>query len=123
MDDQLYCEVCDGLAVSMFYGAGATLDMGTAHTVRVNLDEFEMIYHADTADMILAEICGGEARTSRVAIRRHMAHGPNFDLVVGVDLTIPDTQRRVYNFFLNKKVFVAVMAPPCTVFGPLSNLN
>ena len=39
-----------------------------------------------TGDVDIVEICGGEARTSTLAVRRHLRVGPNYDLVTNVDL-------------------------------------
>ena len=72
-----------------------------SHTRRGGVQNFPHIQHV--------QICGGEAGTSRIAVRRRMKHGPNLDLVVGVDLTVLDTQRRAYDFFVNKNVLEAVM--------------
>ena len=38
------------------------------------------------AGIDVAEVCGGMARCSRVAVRRHLKHGKNFDLVTGWDM-------------------------------------
>ena len=38
------------------------------------------VYQTMTGGTVLAEICGGEARTSRLATRQHMMHGPSFDI-------------------------------------------
>ena len=52
-----------------------------------------------------------------------MRHGPHFDLAVGVDRTEPSNQQRVLRYFSTATVLVAVMAPVCTPYGPMSNLN
>ena len=88
-----------------------------------SIDEFEHIYHNQPSEVELAEICGGVARTSRLAARRRKQHGPNFDMVVGVDLTVPSTQKQVLKYFQTVTVLVPGMAPVCTHYGPLSNLN
>ena len=36
----------------------------------------------------IAEVCGGEARTSQIAVRRQLILGRNFDIICGCDLTV-----------------------------------
>eukprot|EP00969_Alexandrium_andersonii_P067918 2996371-Alexandrium_andersonii.AAC.1 len=59
-----------------------------------DLDEFEHVYANQSSRVDIAEICGGEGRSSTIAARRHMRTGPNFDLVLGVDLTRRENQSR-----------------------------
>ena len=113
-----------GLDLFMLYGCDWTADMTALHTVILSgMEEFEHIYLNHKAEVQIAEVCGGEAKASRLAARHHLRHGPNFDLVVGVDLTVRETQLRVLRYFHNTDVLVAVMAPVCTPFGPMSHLN
>ena len=74
-------------------------------------------------DADIAEICGGEARTTHLGIRRHMRCGPNFDIVTGFDLCNVSTAKEAFNFFVKYEVFVAVMAPECGPYGPMSNFD
>eukprot|EP00969_Alexandrium_andersonii_P252612 11163646-Alexandrium_andersonii.AAC.1 len=60
-----------------------------------DLDEFEHACKSQMSKVDIAEICGGEGRSSSIAARRHMHTGPNFDFVVGVDLTRRENQTRV----------------------------
>ena len=43
----------------------------------------------------MRELCGGLARPARVAIRRRLKAGENFDLVTDCDLGTPMEQSRV----------------------------
>ena len=43
----------------------------------------------------IAKLCGGEGRSSQIAGARRLKVGPNFDLVVGIELKDPATQRKV----------------------------
>ena len=63
--------------------------------VLTNLGDFEYVCYNKPFFIELAEICGGEARTSRLAARRTRTHRPNFDMVLGVGLTGPSNQQRV----------------------------
>ena len=47
----------------------------------------------------IVEICGGEARTSTPALRRHLRAGFNFDLVCNVDLNDTEHQAAVVHYF------------------------
>ena len=60
-----------------------------------NLDEAfaALASHASSLDII--ELCGGEARCSYIAIRRHLIAGDNFDLRCNCDLNDPDNQDKV----------------------------
>lgn len=72
---------------------------------------------------LIAEVCGGEARTSQLATRQRHHTGPNFDLICDCDLTKSSHRTQAYEFFEKNKVLVAVMAPICGCFGPMSHLN
>ena len=75
------------------------------------------------AGLDLCELCGGEARTSRIAVRKRLETGANFDLVTNVDLGDKAAQRMVLHYLDENRVLVAVMAPSCRALGPPSNLN
>ena len=65
----------------------------------------------------IVELCGGEARTSQIAVRRRLRVCPNFDLVVGINLNDPAVQRNVLNYLNVQEVCATVMAPTCGPFG------
>ena len=73
--------------------------------------------------MDIAEICGGVARTTQVAMRFNLKTGSNFDLITGFDLTIPSQNAACLEYFTNHEVFCAIMAPVCGPYGPMSKLN
>ena len=60
----------------------------------------------------IAELCGGIARATTLAVRRSLRAGPNFDLIAGVGLN----NRRDHG---KRHVLVVVMAPTCGPFGPM----
>eukprot|EP00969_Alexandrium_andersonii_P055514 2446329-Alexandrium_andersonii.AAC.1 len=70
----------------------------------------------------VAEICGGRARVTRVCVRRRLRGGKNFDVECGVDLLEPAQQRALWAY-LRRGVWVVIMSPPCTAFGPWSRIN
>ena len=71
----------------------------------------------------ICELCGGEGRTIKVAIRRQLYAGTNFDLTTGFDLGDPRCQQHVIHDLTANNVLVVVMAPSCRALGPPSNLN
>jgi hypothetical protein len=71
----------------------------------------------------IVELCGGVGRTSSIAVRRKLRVGPNYDLVAGYDLNSPADQDMVKAFFRKHRPLVAVMAPTCAPYGPMSNVN
>ena len=116
--------MCSGLEKFLLYGVVRPTAMQTLKTaVLTNLDEFEYVCCSPPSCIELAEICGGEARSSRLASRTKMRHGPTFDLVLGVGIAEPSHQQRVLQYFGTVTVLVAVMAPFCTPYGTMSNLK
>ena len=107
-------DMCSGIEQCMLYGVVVSpANMQTLKTaVLTNLDEFAYVCCSQPPFIKLAEICGGEARTSRLVARWKMKHGPNFDLVVGVGLREPSHQQRVHRYFSK------TTAPVCTPCGP-----
>eukprot|EP00959_Pyramimonas_sp_CCMP1952_P066855 1395883-Pyramimonas_sp.AAC.1 len=57
------------------------------------------------------EACGGQARTSRLAIRRRLKAGETFDLVTGCDLNDESQQRAAEQCVRQHRPLVAIMAP------------
>ena len=53
----------------------------------------------------LCEICGGQARTSTVAIRRRLAVGKKFDLVTQRDLNDKSNRTMVEEYIYNRTMF------------------
>ena len=119
--------VVDGLAHTMLYGACADLHCYISNLqVFVARDVEELVYVAQLnghSIFDLAEVCGGQGRTSQLAVRRRKRAGENFDLVTHTDLAKPREAAAAYAYFRDNTVYVAVMAPLCGCFGPLSHLN
>eukprot|EP00975_Prorocentrum_lima_P010617 2254856-Prorocentrum_lima.AAC.1 len=44
------------------------------------------------------EMCGGSAKVSVIMIRRHYKVGPNFDAVVGIELTSPQHVQELWRY-------------------------
>ena len=57
-------------------------------TIQTSLkSSFQLLFQSGIG-LDLCEICGGEARTSTIAIRRQLEVGENFDLVTHCDLIV-----------------------------------
>ena len=90
------------------------------------LFERQSILHDRNADkhyVDVAEVMGGEARTTSVMVRRNYLGGLNFDCVVGVDLMNPADEHDLYVYLRKSKPFVLVMAPQCTGMAGWGRLN
>ena len=69
------------------------------------------------------EVFGGLGGVSKIAIRRKLVTGENFDVVTGTDLSVPANQRSLEEYVRKHKPLVIVGGPPCTAFGNWSRLN
>ena len=67
--------------------------------------------HQDRSFIEVAEIMGGEGRTTQVLVRRGYSRGENFDCVVGCELMRADEEQRLYDYIRRFKPKVLVMAP------------
>ena len=123
-EDDLYIDIEDESLSTLpmfFTQRSATC---TLHTLKVEGME-TFLAAANTRERFydLAELCGGEGRTSVMSIRMKLKTGENFDIVTGTDLNIPIEQKHVRQYFMSNTVLVAVMAPMCTPFGPMGQFN
>ena len=71
----------------------------------------------------VAEIMGGEGRTTQVLVRRGYDGGENFDCVIGCDLMRADDEQRLYDYIDRYKPRVLVMAPQCTGMAGWGRFN
>ena len=69
------------------------------------------------------ELFGGSAGVTKIAIRRNLKGGRNFDIVAGCDLHDPQQVSALIRYFAVHKPLVLVMGPPCTPFGPWAEYN
>ena len=108
-----------------FYGADVDGLPPSPESVQIvpNVVEMFAVLDGQAKGTDVIEICGGENRIGRIAIRRRLKHGENFDLVTNYDLNDPDTQNRVLRYIQKEKPLVAVMSPTCKPFGPLGYFN
>ena len=114
------------LRMSWFFGSEAqhvTANVGL--NTRVVRDVYHLVefIYTTACGLDIVEICGGDARPSQIAVRRQMPSGENFDLRNGYNLNDKRRQDAVWEYFKRCRPLVAVMAPTCTPFGPMSHLN
>ena len=118
--------LCDNLALYMFYGCSAERcsSMPNLLTVRCsNIQEAITLLLSHGRGFDIAEVCGGEARTTTLAVRRRLKAGPNFDLTTDINLCDPKDIHFTLHYFRDYDVLVAVMAPVCTPYGPAAAMN
>ena len=120
MDDPL----CDNITLFMFWG-----EVPYKHEANLlvvypsNTEELLALLAARGEGIDVAEVCGGEARTTQLGVRRRLTTGQNFDLVTDFDLSNSKDCHYAYQYFVRNNVLVAVMAPVCGPYGPISTLT
>ena len=88
-----------------------------------NMQEFIATVSNISAGLDIVQICGGNGLPGRIALRRRLRTGHNFDIVIGYDLNSKHDQRYVEEYIDTFKPLVVVMSPTCTPFGSWSNIN
>ena len=71
----------------------------------------------------LFELCGGEARISKVAFKRELVSSGNLDLVTVCDLGDPRAQKAVDHYLETCHVLVTLLQPNCRTTGRNSYYN
>ena len=71
----------------------------------------------------VAEICGGAGDTGTLLVRRGYVKGPNFDIVVGYDLSKESMVRGLLRYVAAAKPVVLIISTPCTGMKGFSALN
>ena len=71
----------------------------------------------------IVEVFGGMGGGSRVASRRRLVCGKNFDIVTGCDLSVDRDFQSVCQYFAEFKPKVLIGGPPCTAFSSWSRLH
>ena len=73
----------------------------------------------------VAELCGGNARTSLVLVHRyhHLNVGKNFDITVGIDLSSMIEVAALWKYLAQNRVHVVIMSVPCTGMAGWQRLN
>ena len=119
-DEPLVADLCNNwLKGSDWFGDTFNTTTRTMESV------FHMMHTLDHLDdgIDMVELCGGEGRTSILAVRRQLKVGENFDLVTSWDLNDPTQQELVRKYFRKYRPLVAIMGPTCKPFGKLANYN
>ena len=119
-DDNMLDNVCQ----HFFWGVDLRdYEVSKVQSAYLSPEEFYFATSINKPQIDIAEICGGEARTSKLAVRRHLTTGKNIDLIAGCDLTKAKDRHFAKLYFETSDVLVVVMAPICGPFGPLGYLN
>jgi hypothetical protein len=71
----------------------------------------------------IVEVFGGEGGCSKIAIRRQLTTGGNYDLTTGVDLCDAFQRKKLLQLIRLLAPLVVIMGPPCTAFSSWSRLN
>ena len=113
--------VGDGLAHTMLYGSCDDLHCYICNLqvfVARDVDELVLVAQRNGHSIFdLAEICGGQGRTSQLAVRRRKRAGENFDLVTHTDLAKPREAAAAYAYFQVNTLWHHSVV----VFGPLEH--
>ena len=64
----------------------------------------------------IVELCGGEGLPGRIASRRRLKSGGNFDIITDCDLNAREVQHEVTTYMIKVKPLVVVLSPVCTPF-------
>ena len=71
----------------------------------------------------VCELFGGLGSTTQLCIRRKLKGGPNFDISVGIDLTLDAEVEKLFLYWTKHRPKVLLAGPPCTSFSAWSQLN
>ena len=89
-------------------------------------DNFVAVYHVlkqQPGKRDVMELFGGKGETTKLAVRRKLLTGANFDIVCNIDLTDPFQIEHLWHYIRATQVEVIICAPPCTSFGPWARFN
>ena len=116
--------MCDNISLFMLWGeVPYKLEANLLVVYPSNTEELLSFLTAKGDGIDIAEVCGGEARATQLGVRRRLRTGKNFDLVTDFDLSNDKDAYYAYQYFVRNNVLVAVMAPVCGPYGPLSTLT
>jgi len=71
----------------------------------------------------IVEMFGGKQGIAKIAIRRNLSMGRNWDLETGIDLTNKDHIAAFKDYVVSVQPFIILAGPPCTALGGWSYLN
>ena len=82
-----------------------------------NMEEAICLLQTIGPGIVIAELCGGVARATTLAVRRSLRAGSNFNLITGVDFNNRKDQELTKKYIDKHHVLVVVMAPTRGPFG------
>ena len=80
-------------------------------------------YLAKEGTTEVLEIFGGKGGVLRIAVRKGLRSGGNYDLTTNINLLVPKQRAALYHLVRTVKPLCGVLAPPCTAFGSWSYIN
>ena len=97
-DDEEEESFLKNVQLFMFNYADCDLTRNLKLAVMQSSDHLSFVVDRRPFTHLIAEICGGEARTTQLAVRQRYETGPNFDLVCNIDLTKKGDAQLTYAF-------------------------
>ena len=83
------------------------------NTMEQFLTDHDMIPEAQWEGSDVFELCGGSAKATQVLItRRSISTGPNFDVIVGIDLLQDEHVADLWRYLERCKPICGILAPP-----------
>ena len=110
-DGNFYC--------SHFYGSDSECDCQDSFTHAFTTIET----WPQKSSVDYCEVFGGNGGTTKVAIRRCLKGGRNYDITSGINLLDHKEVALLFLYLGKAKPLVVVMGPPCTAFGQWSAWN
>jgi hypothetical protein len=112
MSETAHARECDGVPTFMLYGPCDTPDMKhLSMVVLPNIISLKEMCALKQAYIFLADLGGGEARNSRLAVRGKSSTGSTLDARVKVDLTVQSSRSQLISFLTDAQASVAVLTP------------
>ena len=71
----------------------------------------------------VAQLCGGAGDTAALLVKRGYKDGPNFDIIVGIDLMREDGRSYLRGYLRRRRPKIVLISMPCTGMKGFSALN
>ena len=88
-----------------------------------NFTEAYAILQTNPGKLDAVELFGGKGETTKLAFRRKLRTGHNFDVVCDFDLTDANQVALLWRYLIAAKPEIVICAPPCTSFGQWARFN
>lgn len=71
----------------------------------------------------VAELCGGAGDTGALQVRRGYPKGPNFDIVVGYNMTCAEDRRLLDTYTQKFRPYIFIISTSCTGMTGFAGIN